>query len=125
MATTERSTNPSDAKVGGANNKVRHGPSCCLVSSVQAIRLIKVPVHLEVEASSSAENSEAANKAPVTPQALELQPEEPFTPTPPAAPTKSPSRMSPSTNEEIRPTTAARDGLVCMNNDLTFRCTSP
>jgi len=104
MATNERSSNPSDAKV---------------VSGNKNIRLIKVPVFLEAEPSSSAEASENISK-PVMPPA-NLQPEESFTPTPPAAVTKSPSRMSPSVNEEIRPSTAARDGLVCMNNDLTFR----
>jgi len=114
MATNERSLNPSDTRLGPGNK-------------VQAIRLIKVPVNLEAEAGSSAENSESVSKPamPPTMPAANLQPEESFTPTPPPpAVVQSPSRMSPSFNEEIRPSTAARDGLVCMNNDLTFRYNS-
>lgn len=80
---------------------------------------IKIPVYMEQEPSSSTDQN--GSKKSVLEHTASLRAEENFTPTPPQAITKHPSRTSPSHNEDVRSTTAARDGLVCMNNNLTFK----
>ena len=90
----------------------------------QDIRLIRVPVFLDAGSSTSENNG---NGGDILSQAMAtMQSEECFPPTPATdtVHTQSPSRSSIPV-DAIHSTTEARDGLVCVNSDITFRCKSP
>lgn len=103
---------PTDAKTSNATDvKASNGN--------KNVKLIKVPVLLEPETNTSSENN---NSRDALLAQASFKTEESFLPTPESSRNQAPSRVSSSNNvEEIRSTTAARDGLICMNDNITFK----
>eukprot|EP00210_Caulerpa_lentillifera_P005071 g4844.t1 len=113
MTTSEKRTNSADAQMRAANK--------------QDVRLIKVPVFLEGPStdidSSKGLHQTLKNKAPAEPSAPG-QSIASIPPVPSPLPQSLPQAPSPSVeamSHEIRPNTSARDGLIVMSNNLTFR----